>query len=150
LRPRVTDPHTDVVDTSKGTVHMVIGGGGTSAPSNQLLLDPPQCQVIVDVGSQQPTPAGGSRTHRASVKVTEGATWVGTRDKTHWYGFASFDVEPEAANGRTRIHVRIWDAAPSPSGEPTLFEKFTLERPRRDGGDGSARELTGAAANART
>lgn len=26
----------DEIDTSKGTVHMVIGGGGTSAPSNQL------------------------------------------------------------------------------------------------------------------
>ena len=57
---------------------------------------------------------------------------VGTRDKTHSYGFASFNVEPEALNGRTRIHVRIWDTAPSPTGDPTLFEEFTLERPRRD------------------
>ena len=132
LRPKVADPHTDVVDTSKGTVHMLIGGGGTSAPSNQLLLDPPQCQVIVDVGPQLPTPPGGTRPHRASVKVTEDATWVGTRDKTHSYGFASFDVDPFAPNGRTRMHVRIWDTAPTPSGDPTLFEEFTLERPGRD------------------
>ena len=132
LRPMVTDSRTDVVDTSKGTVHMIIGGGGTSAPSNQLLLDPAQCQVTVDVGSQQPTPPGAIRPHRASVKVTEDATWVGTRDKTHAYGFASFDVDPEAANGRTRIHVRIWDTAPSPGGDPTLFEEFTFEPPRRN------------------
>jgi hypothetical protein len=129
-RPKVTDARTDVVDTTKGTVHMIIGGGGTSAPSNQLLLDPPQCQVIVDVGAQLPTPPGGTRPHRASVKVTEDATWVGTRDKTHSYGFASFDVDPFGPDGRTRMHVRIWDTAPTSSGDPTLFEEFTLERPR--------------------
>ena len=131
LRPRVADSRTDVVDTSKGTVHMVIGGGGTSAPSNQLLTDPPQCQVIVDVGPQLPTPPGGARPHRTPIKTTEDATWVGTRDKVHSYGFASFDVDPDADSGRTRIHVKIWDTAPSPTGEPTLFEAFTLERPLR-------------------
>ncbi len=111
----------------------MIIGGGTSVPSNQLLLDPPQCEVIIDVGPQLPTPVGSSRPHRASVKVVEDATWVGTRDKTHAYGFASFDVEPNAPGGRTRINVKIWDTAPSPTGAPTLFEEFTLERPRRDG-----------------
>ena len=144
LRPRVADTHTDVIDTSKGTVHMVIGGGGTSAPSNQLLLDPPQCQVIVDVGPQDPTPPGGARPKRASIKVVEDATWVGTRDKTHSYGLASFDVEPDAGRGRTRIHVRFWDTAPSTTGDPTLFEEFILERPRRDGDQGqdnNAREF---------
>lgn len=117
---------------------MIIGGGGTSAPSNQLLLDPPQCQVIVDVRPQQPTPPGASRAHRASVKMTEDATWIATRDKTHAYGFASFDVDPDAPNGRTRMRVRIWDTAPSASGAPTLFEEFALERPRRDLGRPSA------------
>lgn len=46
--PRATN--TDVINTELGTVHMIIGGGGTSAPSNQLLFDPPQCRVIVSVG----------------------------------------------------------------------------------------------------
>jgi hypothetical protein len=66
------------------------------------------------------------------VKVTEDATWVGTRDKVHSYGFASFDVDPHAPHGKTRIHVKFWDTAPSTTGEPTLFEEFMLERPRRD------------------
>jgi hypothetical protein len=134
LRPKVADARLDVVDTTRGTVHMIIGGGGTSAPSNQLLLDPAQCEVIVDVEPQGPTPSGGGRPHRASVKVVEDATWVGTRDKTHAYGFASFDVEPNAAGGMTEIHVRVWDTAPSASGTPTVFEEFTLRRPRRVGG----------------
>jgi 3',5'-cyclic AMP phosphodiesterase CpdA len=132
LRPKVADANLDLVDTTRGTVHMIIGGGGTSAPSNQLLLDPPQCEVITEVGPQLPTPSGGSRPHRASIKVTEDATWVGTRDKTHAYGFASFDVEPNAPGGKTQIHVKIWDTAPSPTGVPTVFEEFTLQRPRRD------------------
>jgi hypothetical protein len=130
LRPKIADNRLDVVDTTRGTVHMIIGGGGTSAPSNQLLLDPPKCEVITDVGPQPPTPTGGSRPHRAPVKVVEDATWVGTRDKTHAYGFASFDIEPNAPAGKTQIRVRIWDTAPSPTGTPTVFEEFTLERPR--------------------
>jgi len=31
----------DMVDTSKGTVHMVIGGGGTSVGSSGVLFNPP-------------------------------------------------------------------------------------------------------------
>jgi hypothetical protein len=48
-----------VIDTTKGTVHMVIGGGGTSAPSNQLFFNPPACRVITAVG--EPDPATGKR-----------------------------------------------------------------------------------------
>ncbi len=40
LTPIPVDTRTDVVDTSRGTVHMVLGGGGTSAPSNALFFDP--------------------------------------------------------------------------------------------------------------
>ena len=41
LTPVPAATATDVIDTTKGTVHMVIGGGGTSVPSNQLFFDPP-------------------------------------------------------------------------------------------------------------
>src|SRR4029077_10656254 len=50
LTPVPVDTHTDVIDTSDDTAHMVIAGGGTSAPSNQLFSSPPQCRVIVSVG----------------------------------------------------------------------------------------------------
>jgi 3',5'-cyclic AMP phosphodiesterase CpdA len=130
--PKVADRHLDLVDTSKGTVHMIIGGGGTSAPSNQLLLDPPRFEVITEVGAQAATPSGGARPKLPAVKVTEEATWAGTRDKVHSYGFASFDVDPGASGGTTQIRVRIWDTAPSAAGVPTAFEEFTLQRPRRD------------------
>jgi 3',5'-cyclic AMP phosphodiesterase CpdA len=45
LTPVPVATATDVIDTTKGTVHMVIGGGGTSLPSNMLFFDPPQCRV---------------------------------------------------------------------------------------------------------
>jgi hypothetical protein len=50
---------TDIIDTTKGTVHMVIGGGGTSVPSNQLFFNPLQCRVITAVGAR-PTPRRAS------------------------------------------------------------------------------------------
>ena len=55
LTPVPVATATDVIDTSKGTVHMVIGGGGTSVPSNQLFFNPPQCRVITAVGEPDPT-----------------------------------------------------------------------------------------------
>ena len=68
LRPKVTDTNLELVDTTRGTVHMIIGGGGTSAPSNQLLLDPPRCEVITQIGEQPETPSGGARAKRVQSK----------------------------------------------------------------------------------
>ncbi|MEX0427608.1 purple acid phosphatase family protein [Nocardioides sp. DS6] len=118
----------DVVDTTKGTVHMVIGGGGTSAPSNQLLFDPPRCRVIVSVSAP---PAGGGK--RTPTYVREDAVWSGTRDAAHSYGFAAFDVDPgDAPGGLTSIKVTYYEVS-GPYGALTPFETFTLQRPRRDG-----------------
>jgi len=132
LRPRVADSNLDLVDTTRGTVHMIIGGGGTSAPSNQLLLDPPKCEVITSVSDQPASSKGSPRPKRTPVKEVEDATWVGTRDKQHAWGFASFDVDPGQPGEMTRIRVQVWDTAPSVSGAPTVFDEFTLQRPRRD------------------
>ena len=131
LRPKVVSDELHVIDTSKGLVQMIIGGGGTSAPSNGLFYEPPMCDVIVGVQPQLPTPPGGSRPKRTKITITEEASWVGVRDKTHSYGFAAFDVVPESAAGRTSIHVTLFDTAPSATGEPTVFEKFMLTRPFR-------------------
>ena len=50
----------------------------------------------------------------------------------HVYGLASFDVDAHAPDGKTQIHVRVWDTAPSRGGDPVVFDEFTLQRPRRD------------------
>ncbi|MBV9356646.1 MAG: metallophosphoesterase family protein [Chloroflexi bacterium] len=131
LRPHVVSTDTSEVDTSQGTVYMIIGGGGTSSPSNQLLAHPPMCEVIMSVGPQPATPPGQPRPKRAPNKVKEEATWVGTRDLEHPYGFASFDLDPGTPGGWTLLRVTLWDTAPSLIGTPSAFEGFVLKRPRR-------------------
>jgi hypothetical protein len=127
LTPIAAATATDVIDTSKGTVHMVIGGGGTSAPSNQLFFNPPQRRVITSVG--EPDPATGKR---APVYVTEQAPWSAVRNAAHSYGFAAFTVDPGSHPGDiTTIKVIYYDVV-GPDGQLVAFESFTLRRRRRD------------------
>ncbi len=133
LTPIPTSTRTDVVDTTQGTVHMVIGGGGTSVPSNQLFFTPPQCRVITAVGA--PDAASGKR---APVYVTEPAAWSAVRDAANSYGFAAFEVDPGQPGGATSIKVTYYNVT-GPYGELTSFESFTLQRSRSDR-NGSDRE----------
>ncbi|MDR3436652.1 metallophosphoesterase family protein [Telmatospirillum sp.] len=127
LTPVVAATATDVIDTSQGTVHMVIGGGGTSAPSNQLFFNPPQCRVITSVG--EPDPATGKR---PPVYVREQAPWSAVRNAAHSYGFAAFTVDPGPhRGGTTTIKVTYYDVV-GPGGQLAAFETFMLQRPRRD------------------
>ena len=127
LTPIPVSKRTDVIDTTRGTVHMIIGGGGTSAPSNQLLFDPPQCRVITAVG--EPNPTTGKR---PPVYVTEDAPWSANRDAANAYGFAAFTVDPgRHRGGTTSITVTYYEVV-GVGGELEVFETFTLQRLRRD------------------
>ena len=127
LTPIPAGTATDVIDTTKGTVHMVIGGGGTSRPSNGLFFDPPQCRVIIAV--EAPDPRTGKR---KPVYVKEPAPWSAIRNAAHSYGFAAFTVDPGSRrDGVTTIEVTYYDVV-GPGGRLAPFETFTLRRPRRD------------------
>jgi 3',5'-cyclic AMP phosphodiesterase CpdA len=127
LTPTPTATATDVIDTTKGTVHMVIGGGGTSVPSNELFFDPPACRVITAVG--EPDPKTGKR---PPVYVKEQAPWFAVRNAAHAYGFAAFTLDPGTERGgTTSIKVVYYDVV-GPVGQIAPFETFTLRRPRRD------------------
>ena len=109
----VTTTDSGVFDTSQGSVHLVLGGAGASP----------------DAG-----PAS------AAADVTETAAWSARRDTATGYGVAVFDVNPGAeAGGQTSITVRYYhavDADPAqgtPTDDYSLFETFTLVRPRSDG-----------------
>jgi hypothetical protein len=127
LTPIPAATRTDVIDTTKGTVHMVLGGGGTSAPSNGLLFNPPQCRVITSVGDVDPV------THKhPPVYTLEDAPWSAVRDAAKAYGFASFTVDPGTrGSGTTSITVTYYEVS-GPDGALTPFETFTLRRPRGD------------------
>jgi hypothetical protein len=117
----------DAIDTTQGTVHMVIGGGGTSLPSNGVLFNPPRCRVIVAVG-----PPDATTGRRPPVYVQEPAPWSATRNATGAYGFAAFAVDPGTqAGGTTTIKVTYYDVV-GVDGRLAAFESFVLKRPRRD------------------
>jgi 3',5'-cyclic AMP phosphodiesterase CpdA len=127
LTPVPAATTTDLIDTTQGTVHMVIGGGGTSVPSNQLFFNPPACRVITAVG--EPDPKTGKR---QPVYVNEQAPWSAVRNAAHAYGFAAFTLDPGSVRGgTTSIKVVYYDVV-GPDGQLAPFETFTLHRPRRD------------------
>jgi 3',5'-cyclic AMP phosphodiesterase CpdA len=127
LTPIPAAAATDVIDTTKGTVHMVIGGGGTSLPSNQLFFNPPGCRVITAVGA--PDAVTGKR---PPVYVKEDAPWSAVRNAAHSYGFAAFRLDPGSRpGGYTTITVTYYDVVGN-DGELAAFETFRLRRLRRD------------------
>jgi len=106
---------------------MLIGGGGTSVPSNQLFFDPPACRVITAVGPRDPTTG-----KRPPIYVREDAPWSAVRNPAHSYGFAAFTVDPGSReDGLTRLTVTYYDVVGA-EGQLSPFETFTLQRPRQD------------------
>ena len=126
LTPAPAATETAVVDTTRGAVHMVIGGGGTSAPSNQLFFTPPACRVITAVG--EPDPVTGKR---PPVYVQEPAPWSAVRNAANSYGFAAFTVDPGHHGGHTTMTVTYYDVT-GLGGALSAYETFQLRRPRRD------------------
>ncbi|WP_415853951.1 purple acid phosphatase family protein [Sinomonas sp. G460-2] len=126
LTPKPAATNTQSVDTTKGTVHMILGGGGTSVPSNQLLFTPPECRVIVSVTAPDPTSG-----KRAPVYVHEQAPWSAVRDAANSYGFGAFDVDPGQPGGETTMKVTYYNVT-GVGGGLEAFETFTLRRPRAD------------------
>ncbi len=120
LTPRPVSAQTDVIDTSRGTVHMVLGTGGSSSPSAGNLFDPPAGRVIVGVEARESDPR-----RLRSIYAHEPAPWLALRAPEHPYAFAGFEVDPGEPGGTSRIHVTVYDSS-GPS--PVPFDTFTLVR----------------------
>ncbi|WP_250279876.1 metallophosphoesterase family protein [Frankia sp. Cppng1_Ct_nod] len=119
-----SDIGTTVIDTVHGTVHMVVGTGGSSSPSAGKLFDPPAGRVIV--GGE---PRDGDPTRYRPIHVREPAPWSAVRAPDHPYAFAAFEVDPGESGGTTRIAVTVYDSS---GPEPVPFDTFALVRPRAD------------------
>ena len=113
-----------VIDTTKGTVHVVIGGGGTSVPSNALFFPEPRCRVLTGVGDFDP-----ALRRKTPIYVVEDAPWSAFRDRENPYGFTAFDVDPGPAGGNTTMKATHY-AVNGPFGALTVVDEFTLSRPR--------------------
>jgi 3',5'-cyclic AMP phosphodiesterase CpdA len=122
--PIPVDTRADVIDTTKGTVHVVIGGGGTSAPSNGMFFSQPRCRVVSGVNGFDPALG-----RKAPIYVLEDASWSAFRDRDHPYGFVAFDVDPGPVGGNTSIKATHY-AISGPFGDISVVDEFTLTRPR--------------------
>jgi hypothetical protein len=112
----------DMIDTSQGTVHLVLGAGASAR----------------EVAHQR-TPGTALVRFRAGSAAFEDATWSARRDPADGYGIVVFDVDPGGEAGdHASIKVTCYR---SPSAGPghgapladdlTQFEHFTLVRPRQ-------------------
>jgi hypothetical protein len=141
LTPAPQDSDPAEIDTSMGTVHMIIGGGGHSAPTPVSSFDMPHDGVLITgVGP------GNPQAQRPSVTVTEPAPWSAYRDLQTPYGFASFDFVPAEHGGTTSITVTHYGAAAGSASYAPL-DKFVLRKPLKRG-PGHPHEASRAAAPA--
>jgi hypothetical protein len=107
-------------------VHLVIGGGGTSAPSNGMFFPTPRCRVLTGVGAFDPTIG-----RKAPIYVIEDAPWSAFRDRDNPYGFVAFDVDPGHPGGNTSIKATHYTLS-GLFGAVTVIDEFTLTKPRGD------------------
>lgn len=129
LTPNPVSGATDHIDSTFGTVHMVLGGGGVSGTTNGSFFMDGTGKVITSV-SATPDPNSGKR---VSSYTQEEAVWSAVRDIEHPYGFAAFTVDPGRHPGdTTTINVTYYNVN-KPSGELSVFETFSLHRRRSDG-----------------
>lgn len=119
--PQGTDPY--LMDTSTGTVHMIIGGGGHSAPTPVSDFDMPHDGVLItSVGP------GSPQSQHPSITTTEPAPWSAYRDLQTPYGFASFDFVPHEPGGTTSITVTHY-GADAGSSVYSQRDQFVMRKP---------------------
>ncbi|WP_409181441.1 purple acid phosphatase family protein [Amycolatopsis sp. VS8301801F10] len=129
LTPNPVSDATDDIDTTHGTVHMILGGGGVSGTTNGSFFKDGTGKVLTSVADKQ-DPATGKR---KPAYVREKAVWSAVRDLDHPYGFAAFTVDPgHRPGGTTTLHVTYYNVN-KPTGELSVFERFSLHRKRSDG-----------------
>ena len=132
------EPSEGRFDTSHGTIHLVLGGGGTSSPLDAYGVNPnsgvPQAKVITKPNRPMPGPKPGVYV-KAPADAVEDAIWSARRDTATGYGVAVFDLDPGEPHGKTTITMHYYhaagaDRAPTPGYE--LFDTLVITKDRRD------------------
>jgi hypothetical protein len=124
-------------DMTRGTIHLILGGGGTSAPLDVYGVDAgtgnPQAKIFTKPNRPMPGTNAGTFV-RAAADAVEDAVWSAQRDTGTGYGIAVFDVDPGEHGGRTTITMNYYHAPgadKTPTGDYELFETVTLTKHRR-------------------
>ena len=123
------------INTGKGTIHLILGGGGTSAPLDVYGQDPAdgavQAKLFTKPNRPIPSTTVPGAFTRAPADAVEDAIWSATRDTGTGYGLAVFDVDPGREGGKTSITINYYhapgaDKVPTPNYE--LFETTVLTK----------------------
>ena len=163
MRPRpVSTTDSGVFDTSKGTVHLILGCGGTDVNMDEFGAGTGDAKRQAKVFTRSDRPSATPMPDvyaRAGADATEDAIWSARRDTASSYGVAVFDVDPGASRGGqtsiTITHYHAVGADPvnpasgvkgTPTPEYTEFETFTLVRPRADAAAGTVTARASASA----
>ena len=124
-------------DTSQGTIHLILGGGGTSAPLDVYGVDAgtglPQARIFTRPNRPVPGTTAGTFV-RASADAVEDAIWSAQRDTGTGYGIAVFDHDPGHAGGETTITMNYYHAPgadQTPTANYELFETIELKKKRK-------------------
>lgn len=132
-----TEPADGRFDTSRGTIHLILGGGGTNAPLDAYGVDPssglPQAKVITRANRPIAGAAAGTFV-KPGADALEDAIWSARRDTETGYGIAVFDLDPGIHGGKTSITVRYYHAAGAdrvPTPDYRLYETMVLAKDRR-------------------
>jgi alkaline phosphatase D len=128
-------------DTSKGTIHLILGGGGTSAPLDVYGQDPSdgavQAKVFTKANRPIPSTTTAGAFTRAPADALEDAIWSAQRDTGTGYGIAVFDLDPGHDHGhdhgKTTITISYYHAPGAdkvPTTDYELFETIVLAKQR--------------------
>ena len=140
LQPRpvtTSEPANGTFDTSHGTIHLILGGGGTSAPLDVYGEDPANGQVQAKVFTRPNRPVPGTTPGtfvRHGANAREDAIWSARRDTGTGYGLAVFDLDPGMPGGKTSITMNYYHAPGAdrtPTADYELFETIVLAKTRR-------------------
>jgi hypothetical protein len=132
-----SNPTNGAFDTSLGTIHFILGGGGTSSPLDVYGTHPdsgaPQAKVITKANRPIPAKTPGSFT-KLGADAVEDAIWSARRDTDTGYGIAVFDLDPGSPGGKTSITISYYHALGADRAATSnyeLFEKVVLAKARR-------------------
>jgi hypothetical protein len=130
-------PANGQFDTNHGTIHFILGGGGTSAPLDAYGVNPssgiPQAKVITKANRPVPGAAAGTFT-KPGADALEDAIWSARRNTESGYGIAVFDLDPGTAGGKTSITISYYQAVGADRAATSnyeLFETVVLAKDRR-------------------
>jgi len=138
-QPQPVESHSShgPFDTSLGTIHFILGGGGTSAPLDAYGVNAangmPQAKVTTKANRPVPSAVPGVFA-KPAADALEDAIWSARRDTDTGYGVAVFDLDPGTEGGKTSITISYYHALgadKSATARYDLFETVVLAKSRR-------------------